>query len=46
MINKKAVNMTVERLIFIILTILVAAIVFFAISKMAPGLFDSVKDLF
>ena len=46
MANKKAVNMTIERLIYIVLAILVAVIVLFAISKMAPGLFDSLKDIF
>ena len=44
--NKKGVTVTAERLIFIILAIAAGVVVLFLIFRMAPSLFDSLKDMF
>lgn len=44
--DKKGVTITVEKIVFIILAIAIAVVLLVLISRMAPHLFDSIKDIF
>jgi hypothetical protein len=44
--NRKGVHITTEKLIYILLAIFIAVIVLVIVARMAPHMFDTLKEIF